>query len=60
MNSNTVLSYLQKIKSTKKFDEEYLDLIIKGFETKQDGSQMAKDILKIIEKRYAENQQNNN
>lgn len=55
MNNDKVKNYLEQIKLSKKFDEEYLECLIKGLNNNVEGTQIANEIIAVMDKRYDEN-----
>ncbi len=55
MNNDKVKNYLEQIKLSKKFDEEYLECLIKGLDSNTESKQIANEIIAIMDKRYDEN-----
>lgn len=59
MNNDKVKNYLEQIKLSKKFDEEYLECLIKGLNSNMEGTQIANEIIAVMDKRYDENKKDN-
>lgn len=59
MKNDKVKNYLEQIKSSQKFDEEYLECLVKGLNENMEGAYIASDIIAIMDKRYDENKKDN-
>lgn len=59
MKNDKVKNYLEQIKASKKFDEEYIDCLVKGLDQNMEGTYIAQDIIAIMDKRYDENKKSN-
>ncbi len=58
MSSELIKKHLEELKSQKKFDEGFIDLLANSNQNEEDGSTTAGRILELVEKRYVENKQN--
>ncbi len=58
MSSELIKKYLEKLKSQKKFDDGFIEVLTKTNETNEDGGVTAEKILELIEERYAKNKEN--
>jgi len=55
MASELIKKHLEELKSQKKFDEGFIDILIEANRTDEDGDAIAEKITKVIKKQYAEN-----
>lgn len=58
MSSELIKKHLKELKSQKKFDEGFLDLLAESNQNDEDGSTTADKILELIEKRYVKSKEN--
>lgn len=58
MSSELIKKHLEELKSQKKFDEGFIDILTEANRTDEDGNAIAEKITKVIKKQYAENKQN--
>ena len=58
MSSELIKKHLEGLKGKDKFDDGFIDLLSDSNQNSEDGSATAEKIIKLIEKRYVENQQN--
>ncbi len=58
MSSDLIKKHLEKLKSQKSFDEDFIDLLAESNQNDEDGSVTADKILKLVEKRYVESKEN--
>lgn len=58
MSSELIKKHLEELKSQKKFDEGFIDILTKANETDADGEVIAEKITEVIKKQYAENKEN--
>lgn len=58
MSSELIKKHLEELKSQKKFDEGFIDILAELNESDEDGETTAGKILKLIKQRYAENKEN--
>ena len=58
MASELIKKHLEELKSQKKFDEGFIDLLVDSNQNDEDGSATANRIIELVEKRYVESKQN--
>ena len=58
MASELIKKHLEELKSQKKFDDGFIDILAEANETSEDGATTADRILDVIKKRYAESKKN--
>ncbi len=58
MASELIKKHLEELKSQKKFDEGFIDLLADSNQNGEDGSATANRIIELVEKRYVESKQN--
>ncbi len=58
MASELIKKHLEELKSQKKFDDGFIDILAEANETDADGEVIAEKITKVINKQYAENKEN--
>ena len=58
MSSELIKKHLEELKSQKKFDDGFIDILAEANETSEDGATTADRILDVIKKRYAESKKN--
>ena len=52
MSSNLITKHLETLKSQKKFDEGFIDILIESNRSDEDGETTANKIIKLISERY--------
>ena len=57
MASELIKKYLEELKSQKKFDEDFIDILVKANEVDEEGEIIAEKITKVIKKQYDENKE---
>ena len=58
MASELIKKHLEELKSQKKFDENFIDILTEANETSEEGATTANRILELIKKRYVESKKN--
>lgn len=58
MSSELIKKHLDELKSQKKFDEGFIDLLADSNQNNEDGATTADKIVELVEKRYVESKQN--
>lgn len=58
MSSELIKKHLDELKSQKKFDEGFIDLLADSNKDNEDGASTADKIVELVEKRYVESKQN--
>ncbi len=58
MPSDLIKKHLEKLKSQKKLDDGFIEILMKSNETDEDGKATAAEILKLIKQRYVKNKEN--
>ena len=58
MASELIKKHLEELKSQKKFDESFIDVLTEANETSEEGATTANRILELIKKRYVESKKN--
>ena len=58
MASELIKKHLEELKSQKKFDEDFIDILTGVNETGEEGATTANLILELIKKRYVESKKN--
>ncbi len=58
MASELIKKHLAELKSQKKFDEGFIDILAEANETSEEGATTANRILDLIKQRYAKNKKN--
>ena len=58
MASELIRKHLEELKTQKKFDEGFIDLLVDSNQNDEDGSATANRIIELVEKRYVESKQN--
>ena len=58
MASELIKKHLEELKSQKKFDEGFIDILVEANETSEDGEAIAEKLKRVIQKQYAESKQN--
>ncbi len=58
MPSELIKKHLEGLKSQKKFDGDFIEMLMKSNETDEDGKATAGKILKLIKERYAQTKEN--
>lgn len=58
MSSELIRRHLDELKSKKKFDEGFIDLLVDSNQNNEDGTTTADKIVELVEKRYVESKQN--
>ena len=58
MASELIRKHLEEMKTQKKFDEGFIDLLVDSNQNDEDGSATANRIIELVEKRYVESKQN--
>lgn len=58
MASELIKKHLEELKSQKKFDDGFIDLLSDSNQNDEDGATTADRIVELIEKRYVESKQN--
>jgi len=59
MASELIKKHLEELKSQKKFDDGFIDLLSDSNQNDEDGATTADRIVELIEKRYVESKENN-
>ncbi len=58
MSSEIIKKYLESLKSQKKFDEGFIEILLRSNENGEDGEVTATKILDLIKQRYAKDKEN--
>ncbi len=58
MSSELIKKHLEELKSQKKFDGNFIDILAEANETSEEGATTASRILDLIKKRYVESKKN--
>ena len=58
MSSELIKKHLEELKSQKKFDDGFIDILVEANETSENGEITAGRILELIKKRYVESKKN--
>lgn len=58
MASELIKKHLAELKSQKKFDEGFIDILAESNESEEDGETTTEKILKLIKQRYDKNKEN--
>jgi hypothetical protein len=58
MSSELIKKHLEELKSQKKFDEGFIDILAEANEMSEEGAMTARRILDLIKQRYAKNKKN--
>ena len=58
MASELIKKHLEDLKSQKKLDEDFIEILLKTNEADENSDVMAEKIIKVIKKQYAENKEN--
>lgn len=58
MASELIKKHLEELKSQKKFDDSFIDILAESNENEEDGETTTEKILKLIKQRYDKNKEN--
>jgi hypothetical protein len=58
MPSELIKKHLEELKSQKKFDDGFIDMLMESNEADEDGKATAGKILKLIKEKYAQSKKN--
>lgn len=58
MASELIKKHLEELKSQKKFDDGFIDILVEANETSEEGATTAGRILDLIKQRYVESKKN--
>ena len=58
MASELIKKHLEELKSQKKFDEGFIDVLTEANETSEEGATTASRILDLVKQRYVESKKN--
>lgn len=58
MGSETIKKHLEELKGQKKFDGDFIDILIEANEASEDSETTAGKILEVVKKRYAQSKEN--
>lgn len=58
MSSELIKKHLEELKSQKKFDDGFIDILAEANETSEEDATTANRILDLIKKRYVESKKN--
>jgi len=58
MASELIKKHLEELKSQKKFDDGFIDILTEANDTSEEGATTANRILDLIKQRYVENKKN--
>ena len=58
MGSELIKKHLEMLKSQRKFDDGFIDMLAESNENGEDGETTARKILKLIKQRYAQGKEN--
>lgn len=58
MASELIKKHLEELKSQKKFDDSFIDILAESNENEEDGETTTGKILKLIKQRYDKNKEN--
>ena len=57
MSSELIKKHLEELKSQKKFDDGFIDILIESNQSSEDGDVTAKKITDLIKQRYAKSKE---
>lgn len=58
MSSELIKKYLEELKSQKKLDEGFIDVLLEANKTGESGEDTAERILGLVKQQYAKNKEN--